>query len=141
MARGLCGNVLAGDKIFVDDGLLSFTVQKSNLESVECVVDNSGNLLPHKGINLSQSLPYVKPFLKACDREDLEFAVQQQVEFVTVSCVRNVADIQEIREYLSLMQQKHKQGKCSRVELLQFDLLLYCLFFVFSSLYSPYKSP
>ena len=89
MARGLCGNVIAGDKIFVDDGLLSFTVLKSNLQSIECTVDNSGPLYPHKGINLSQSLPYVKPFLKARDRDDLEFAVKEEVEFVTVSCVRN----------------------------------------------------
>ncbi len=111
MARGLCGLVLAGDKIFVDDGLLGFTVQKSNLDSIECLVDNSGLLYPHKGINLFQSLPYSKPFLKARDREDLEFAVREEVEFVTVSCVRNVGDVQEIREFLALTQQKYKKGK------------------------------
>lgn len=111
MAKGLCGNVLAGDKIFIDDGLLSFTVQKSNLQSLECIIDNSGPLYPHKGINLSQSLPYLKPFLRARDKADLEFAVIEEVELVTVSCVRNAGDVVEIREYLSLMQQKHKKGK------------------------------
>lgn len=112
MARGLAGNVLAGDKIYVDDGLLAFTVLRSNLETVECTVDNSGWLGEHKGINLSQALPYTKPFLRRRDREDLQLAVEMQVELVTVSCVRNATDIEEIRvvmaEARSVM--RHSEG-------------------------------
>jgi pyruvate kinase len=99
-AKGVCGNVLAGDKIFVDDGLLSFTVIRSNLEGVECVADNCGVLENRKGINLVSAQPGKKPFLKRKDREDLSLARELQVEFVTVSCVRNVQDLSEIKELL-----------------------------------------
>ena len=91
---------MAGDKIYVDDGLLAFTVLRSNLESIECVVDNSGSLGNRKGINLGTALPPSKPFLKRLDREDLELAKELNVEFVTVSCVRNAADLEEIRAVL-----------------------------------------
>lgn len=91
---------MAGDKIYVDDGLLAFTVLRSNLESIECVVDNSGILGNRKGINLGTALPTNKPFLKRRDREDLELAKALDVEFVTVSCVRNAGDLEEIREVL-----------------------------------------
>lgn len=99
-AKGLCGNVLAGDKIYIDDGLLAFTVVKSNLESIECSVDNSGTLTNHKGINLATTPPPTRPFLKRRDREDLELAKELEVEFVTVSCVRNAADLEEIKSFL-----------------------------------------
>ena len=87
---------MAGDKIYVDDGLLAFTVVRSNLESIECSVDNSGILGNRKGINLATMPPLTKPFLKRRDRDDLELAKQLNVEFVTVSCVRNVSDLEEI---------------------------------------------
>lgn len=96
-AKGLCGNVLAGDKIYVDDGLLAFTVIRSNLESIECSVDNSGDLGNRKGINLATAPPLSKPFLKRRDKDDLQLARELDVEFVTVSCVRNVSDLEEIK--------------------------------------------
>lgn len=96
----MCGNVLAGDKIYVDDGLLAFTVCRSNLESIECLVDNSGVLGNRKGINLATSPPLTRPFLKRKDREDLELAIELEVEFVTVSCVRNAADLDEIKSII-----------------------------------------
>lgn len=107
---------MAGDKIYIDDGLLSFTVLRSNLESVECVIDNSGILGNRKGINLSFSSSSTtttttttttnptnlkkQQFLRRRDREDLELARELNVEFVTVSCVRNVQDIEEIFEII-----------------------------------------
>ena len=91
---------MAGDKIFVDDGLLAFAVVKSNLESIECSVDNSGILGNRKGINLATAPPLTKPFLKRRDREDLKLAKELEVEFVTVSCVRNAGDLEEIKTVL-----------------------------------------
>ena len=80
--------------------MLAFTVTSSNLENIECIVDNSGDLGNRKGINLSPSPSYSKPFLKRKDHEDLELAKELGVEFVTVSCIRNVSDLKEIKKIL-----------------------------------------
>lgn len=80
--------------------MLAFTVTSSNLETIECSVDNSGDLGNRKGINLSPSPSYSKPFLKRKDHEDLELAKELGVEFVTVSCIRNVSDLKEIKKIL-----------------------------------------
>lgn len=109
-AKGLCGNVLAGDKIFVDDGLLAFTVTRSNLESIECSVDNSGILGNRKGINLATAPPLTRQFLKRKDREDLELAKELGVEFVTVSCVRNAGDLDEIKAIIYRDAAKENRG-------------------------------
>lgn len=73
---------------------------RSNLQSIECTVDNSGILGNRKGINLATAPPLSKPFLKRRDRDDLNLAKELGVEFVTVSCVRNVADLEEIKSIL-----------------------------------------
>lgn len=128
-APGLAGNVLAGDKIFIDDGLLSFTVTKSNLEWVECHVDNSGWLKNFKGINLVagqastdtsiRSKPSSGSFLRKSDREDLALAVEMDVEWVTVSCIRNAQDVQEINAFLAKeTAARGKSGKPGRVRTL-----------------------
>lgn len=113
--------MLAGDKIYVDDGLLSFTVIRCNLESIECSIDNSGVMGNRKGINLATAPPLTKPFLKRRDREDLELAKKLSVEFVTVSCVRNVSDLEEIKTILynsprTPMTGKHNPRLLSKIE-------------------------
>lgn len=44
--------------------------------------------------------PLTKPFLKRRDKDDLQLAKELGVEFVTVSCVRNAADLEEIKSVL-----------------------------------------
>ena len=66
--------VQPGDNIYVDDGLLSFTVDSidEQLNQVHCTVDNSGFLGENKGINLPGYLPEDLPALREKDIEDIK---------------------------------------------------------------------
>jgi pyruvate kinase len=42
------------------------------------------------------------PSISAKDLKDIEFAIEQKVEFVTVSCLRSTADVMELRKLLGI---------------------------------------
>eukprot|EP01006_Ploeotia_vitrea_P035559 TRINITY_DN65896_c2_g1_i1.p1 TRINITY_DN65896_c2_g1~~TRINITY_DN65896_c2_g1_i1.p1 ORF type:complete len:609 (-),score=340.88 TRINITY_DN65896_c2_g1_i1:119-1945(-) len=88
-----------GNVVLVDDGLLSMTVTEITEGEVHCVVDNAGALGEKKGINLPGvvvDLPSVTPK----DIRDLQFGVEQNVDFIAASFVRKREDIVSIRKVL-----------------------------------------
>lgn len=84
-----------GNKILMDDGLLELKVVKKNADSIVAQVVVGGELKSRKGVNL----PDVKismPSLTQKDIEDLEYALEQDVDYVAMSFVRSANDIQEV---------------------------------------------
>lgn len=92
-------DVRKGDKILIDDGLIGLEVKKVSADRIECVVSNGGELGERKGVNV----PNVKvnlPGVTAKDREDILFGIEQGVDFIAASFVRNSDCIMDIREIL-----------------------------------------
>ncbi|KAJ1553508.1 hypothetical protein HK405_007706 [Cladochytrium tenue] len=89
--------VKVGDKIYVDDGLLSFTVTERLDSAIRCRVDNSGFLGENKGINFPSYIIEDLPSVSAKDAADIDFAIAQKVDFLSVSCIRNIDDVEEVR--------------------------------------------
>ncbi|KAJ3216526.1 hypothetical protein HDU67_009311 [Dinochytrium kinnereticum] len=92
--------VKIGDKMFVDDGLLSFTVLERLENAIRCRVDNSGYLGENKGINFPSYVIEELPAVSAKDAADISFAISQGVDFLSVSCIRTIEDIEEVRMLL-----------------------------------------
>jgi len=91
--------VLRGDRIWMDDGMIQLVVEDVDGPDVHCRVVVGGRISDHKGI----ALPRVPPpasCLTDKDREDLRFGVRHGVDFVAVSFVRSAADIREVRDFL-----------------------------------------
>ncbi|KAJ3088172.1 hypothetical protein HK102_009400 [Quaeritorhiza haematococci] len=86
-----------GDKMYVDDGLLSFTVVERLENSIRTTVDNSGYLGPNKGINFPSHVIEDLPAVSEKDKADISFAIEQGVDFISVSCIRNIDDVEEVR--------------------------------------------
>ncbi len=89
-------DVSPGDRILLDDGNLELKVLGSAGETVECEVVHGGLLTSHKGMNL----PGVKlstPALTEKDRRDLAFGVENGVDYVALSFVRQAADVEETK--------------------------------------------
>ena len=89
--------VAVGDKIWIDDGLISFTVVERQEDRVKCLVDNSGYLGEQKGINFPAHVIDELPAVSEKDRNDIMFAIEQDVDFISISCIRSVEDVQEVR--------------------------------------------
>jgi len=83
-----------GDRILLDDGNLELKVARISGELVECIVVHGGPLKSNKGMNL----PGVKlstPALTEKDKRDLAFGIQNGVDYVALSFVRQAADVQQ----------------------------------------------
>ncbi|KAJ3035703.1 hypothetical protein HDV00_003464 [Rhizophlyctis rosea] len=89
-----------GDQVFIDDGLLSFTVTERLENAIKCKVGNSGLLGENKGINFPRHVIEDLPALSEKDKEDINLAIQQDVDFISVSCIRNIQDVETVRKLL-----------------------------------------
>lgn len=93
-------DLLEGDPILLDDGLLELKVLERKRDEVLCEVVVGGILKSSKGINLpgtSLSLPSVTKK----DWADLDWALDHSVDYVALSFVRTAAEIRRIKEYIS----------------------------------------
>jgi pyruvate kinase len=86
-----------GDHLVVDDGSVAFVVVERLPNSIRTKVMNNGILAANKGINFPERSIDDLPALSAKDKEDVRFAIQQGVDFVSVSCLRDEEDVQELR--------------------------------------------
>ena len=104
--KGLANDVKPGDTILIDDGLVGLTVKEINNDDIVCEVQNSGIVKNHKGVNV----PGVKvnlPAITEKDRSDIEFGIEQGIDFIAASFVRKVSDVLAIREILEANNADH----------------------------------
>ena len=104
----LAKDVKVGNKIMIDDGKLEVQV-KNILKNgdVKVEVTLGGRLSSKKGINLPDTKISL-PALTDKDLEDLEFIIDQQLDWVALSFVRSVKDIIILRNKLQERQSKTK---------------------------------
>ncbi|MCT0199435.1 pyruvate kinase [Synechococcus sp. CS-1325] len=98
----LADEVLAGNRILLDDGRVEMVVDRVDgaQQTLHCTVVVGGVLSNNKGVNF----PDVQLSIRALtdkDRQDLIFGLQQGVDWVALSFVRNPSDMEEIRELIS----------------------------------------
>ncbi len=97
--RELPGDVQSGDRILLDDGLLEFEVLRSAGSEVRCRVVVGGLLKDRKGINLP-GVAVSAPAMTTKDREDLDFCLGQEIDYLALSFVRSASDVLELKELL-----------------------------------------
>lgn len=86
-----------GERILLDDGKLMLEVISSNkADEIKAKVLHGGILSSHKGVNFPNT-NISMPCLTEKDLIDLEFALEQNVDWVGLSFVRSGADIIELK--------------------------------------------
>ncbi|ACE06712.1 hypothetical protein Aasi_1420 [Candidatus Amoebophilus asiaticus 5a2] len=95
----LAHEIKIGDTILVDDGKIVLkAIRKEGNELITEVI-HGGDLRSNKGLNLPATR-LSTPSLTEKDREDLAFGLQQDVEWIALSFVRNPQDIIELKEII-----------------------------------------
>lgn len=93
-------DVKAGEQILLDDGKLIFKVLETNgINEVKAQVIQGGPLLSKKGVNLPDTQVSL-PALTEKDKKDALFAIEQDVDWIALSFVRNENDLKELSELI-----------------------------------------
>ncbi len=100
--KNLAQEVPENATILLDDGKVEMKVSKIDAESqnLHCRVVVGGVLSSNKGVNFPGVYLSVKALTEK-DREDLMFGLDQGVDWIALSFVRNPQDILEIKELIS----------------------------------------
>lgn len=97
---GLARAVAPGTTILVDDGLIELAVFRVDGGDIHCAVQNEGVLGERKSINVP-GVSVDLPALTDQDRADILFGIEQGVDFVAASFVRNADGVREIRKFMT----------------------------------------
>lgn len=98
--EGLAKDVKPGNTILIDDGLVGLTVKEIEGNAIKCVVNNTGLVGTHKGVNVP-GVSIKLPALTAKDEADLKFGCEMGVSAVAASFIRKADDVLAIRKLLN----------------------------------------
>jgi pyruvate kinase len=102
-------DVKPGEPVLMDDGKLELKVLETDRDhEVRCEVVHGGKLKPRKGINLPSTVISL-PCITEKDEADLAFALEQEVDWIGLSFVRNAQDILDLRSRIE------QSGKHARI--------------------------
>jgi pyruvate kinase len=94
-------DVRSGEIILLDDGKIQMRVlSTNNKDSVHCEVVYGGILTSRKGVNLPNTKVSI-PSLTEEDLANLEFALNNDVEWIGLSFVRSADDIIELKRIIA----------------------------------------
>ncbi len=105
----LHNDVAVGEKILIDDGKIEVVVTNvdKNSGNVQVRVTYGGDLLPNKGVNLPDTNISL-PAMTEKDLIDLEFILEQELDWVALSFVRKAEDMTDLRRRVNEKNSKIK---------------------------------
>ncbi len=95
----LLPEVRSGNTILLADGSLELRVEEVTSTDIKCRVISGGTLTSQQGINLPDADLEI-PLLSKKDQRDLLFGINQKVDFIGISFVRQAQDILQVRKIL-----------------------------------------
>lgn len=109
----LLKDVQVGNRILIRDGRAELKVQAVEGKTLICKVKRATTLVSHQGVNLPDSAVSA-PALSAKDKEDIDFAVEHDADWIALSFVRTAKDVESLQRAL------HRRGSnmpiCAKIE-------------------------
>lgn len=107
-------DVEEGNTILIDDGLIELRVKEiKDGTDIICEVENGGLLGSRKGVNV----PNVRvnlPSITEKDKDDIEFGLENGIDFVAASFIRNADAVNEINDIIAA--HGSRAGVISKIE-------------------------
>lgn len=98
--KGICEDMLPGDKILLNNGMMVFRVTEVQAPNVHCVVEIGGELSDRKSMFFPDK-ELKLDFLSEQDKADLLFGIEQDVDFVALSFVSKAQNVIDAKEFLA----------------------------------------
>jgi len=111
---GLAKEIATGQLIMINDGAIRLRVENiDSQENIRCKVLSGGNYSSHKGVNLP-NVDLCIPSLTSKDLNDLEFILENDVQFIALSFVRKAQDILALKNIIA--EKKHDIKVIAKIE-------------------------
>ena len=111
----LATDVKVGERIFLDDGKMEVKVKEiRNEKEIIVSITVGGILLPKKGVNLPDS-ELTMPSMTEKDFADLDFIIENNLDWVALSFVRKAADIAVLKAKIA--EKKSKLKVIAKIEM------------------------
>ena len=96
----LSEKVKEGERLYIFDGKIRTTVLDTGDKSVTVRVENDGQLMSRKGINLPDT-DFGGDILTEKDYRDLEYGAKQDIDYVALSFIQSARDVEAARGFLA----------------------------------------
>ena len=97
---GICEDMIPGDKILLNTGLVVFRVTEVTAPNVHCIVEIGGEISNRKSMFFPDKELHLE-FLSEQDKADLLFGIEQDVDFVALSFVSRAQDVLDAKNFLA----------------------------------------
>lgn len=104
---GFVADLYVGNRILIDDGDIELIVERKSENSLTCKVLNPGFIKSRKSVNVP-AVSINLPPLSEKDKDYIQFAMDNDVEFIAHSFVRRKEDVLAIQSILKENQSKIK---------------------------------
>lgn len=98
--KHLAEELVPGDKVLVNNGLLIFTVTEIRGRDVVCRVDAGGEISDRKSMSFPGKV-LKQVYLSEQDRADLLFGIRNGVDYIACSFVSRKQDLMDIKQFLA----------------------------------------
>ena len=98
--KGLANDLQKGDRILLNNGLLSFEVVSTTNTDVNCKVIIGGELSDRKSMSFPNKTLKQK-YLSDQDKEDIAFGIKEGIDFIACSFVSCKQDLLDVKNYLT----------------------------------------
>jgi pyruvate kinase len=106
--EGLVNDVKPDNRILINDGAVELMVTKVDQRSISTTVKTGGEISSHKGVNLPGIVTNL-PAITEKDKQDIEFLLQEEIDYIACSFIRRAANIKEIRSFMESKQRTATQ--------------------------------
>jgi pyruvate kinase len=101
--KNLYKEIRKGERILLNDGKNELIVEKIVGNDIYCQVVVGGEIRGRRGVNLPDSVLKISSLTNK-DKQDIQFGIKNNVDFIAISFVRKPEDILELKKIL----RKHK---------------------------------
>ncbi len=91
--------VSVGEHLFLRDGQIKLVIKSIKGGIVTAKALNAGTVMTHHGINLPDTT-FKNSVITPKDREDIAFALKEDVDYVALSFIQSAANVKELRRLL-----------------------------------------
>ncbi len=95
----LVDDLAVGQRVLIDDGNVRMIVVEKNRNDVKCQVTHGNAIQSNKGLNLPHTRVNL-PSITDKDWGDVDFAIENKLDYVALSFVRSADDVRQLRKYL-----------------------------------------